>query len=493
MALGPERDAIEDAFRLLFASLDLQFRSSYSLLYNPPRSQESIGGALYPFTEDPSLTWRFRGRDWARWRDVKTKSPPLEGEPGFVKNPIYRKKMNHERGLDGLRGVRKILDESANREALELEAQQVHPAEYQVILGCLLHDSDGHNITKGRKPLEEFIKEERLRVLCYDFPGVSFIARKPQSRIGSSVDEDGGPKLLDDGSAYSFILKFAPSPWSNRDTFEQFPPLEMTLKVDTFSGKAQDPKLVAVYSESMVDLLMPSQNCDLRFLRRVNVPLSLGISRLDPAGGGVTEKEMARFMNESNLNPAGDDKLRASPQIKVLIPPFMMQLPPSSPTQEIDYIFTGMEFRSELQFDWNGFCMHHTVVEGGISGGRKTEVRLVCKPVPGTGGRQELNKEEEEEEFVGLETDKEAEELKSQMLKFGTLESGMPGVDEIGPEVDSETLQEPENQQSHELGASAAVSDTTFSSFVESTMELVESLEKRLLDSTSRGRGVLRA
>lgn len=490
MALGPERGAIEDAFRLLFTSLDLQFRSSYSLLYNPPPSQESTKGALYPFTEDPSLTWRFRGRDWARWRDVKTKPSPPGGEPGLLQDSTHIK-MKHERSLDGLRGVRKILDESANREALELEAQQVHPAEYQVILGCLLHDSDGHNMTTGRKPLEEFIKEERPRVLCHDFPGVSFIARKPQSRMKSSVDSTGEPKLLDNGAAYSFVLKFAPSPWSNRDTFELFPPLEMTLTVDTFSGETQDPKLVAVYSESIVDLLMPSQKCDLRFLRRVNVPLNLGISGLDPDGGGITKKEMARFMNESNLNPAGNDKLRASPQIKVLIPPFMMQLPPFSPTQEIDYIFTGMEFRSELQFDWKGFCMHHTVVEGGISGGRKTEVRLVCKPVPGTGGRQELNKEEEEE-FVGLETDKE-EELKSQMLKFGALESGMLGLDEMGPEVDFETLQEPGNQQAHELGAPAGVSDTTFSSFVENTMELVESLEKCLSDSTRKGRGVLRA
>lgn len=469
MALGPERDTIEDARRLLFTSLDLQFRSSYSLLYNSPRDQEITKGALYPFTEDPSLPWRFRGREWARWRDVKRK-PPL---PETAKNPepvqeapIFIK-MQDERSLDGLAEVREILDERAKLEALELEARHVHPVEYQVVLGCLLHDSDGHNMMEGPQVLEKFIKEERPRVLCHDFPGVSFIGQMPRSRIKPALDMFERPKLLEDGAAYSFILKFAPSPWFNRDTFELFPPLEMTLMVDAFSGEAQTPKLVAVHSESVADILMPSRNCDLRFLRRVNVPLNLGISGLELASGGVTEEEMARFMNESNLNPAGDEKLCASPRIKVSIPPFMMKRSPSSPTEEIDYIFTGMEFRRELKFDWEGFCMHHTVVEGGISGGRKTEVKLICKAALETGV---------------LEVNREAENS-----GYGALKSQVPGV---GPE----TFQELENQQSqtHELGPPAGVSDTIFSSFVKSTMKLVDLLEERLSGSTGSGRGVLR-
>lgn len=457
---------------MLFTSLDLQFRSSYSLLYNSPRGQESTKGALYPFIEDPSLPWRFRGRDWARWRDVKNKLLPSGAAPGPApgQEDSTLIKMQDDRSLDGLEEVRKILDESADLEALELEGQQVHPVEYQVVLGCLLHDSGGHNMIKGPQTLEKFIKEERLRVLCHDFPGVSFIARMPHGRTRPPLGGAGQPKLLEGGAAYSFILKFAPSPWSNPDTFELFPPLEMTLMVDAFSGEAQDPRLVAVHSESVADLLMPSRNCDLRFLRRVSVPLNLGVSVLDLAGGGITEEEMARFINESNLNPSGNDKLRASPQIKVSIPPFMMQRSPSSPTEEIDYIFTGMEFRRELKFDWEGLYMHHTVVEGGISGGKKTEVKLICKAVPKV-GELEVNRGEESE---------------SGALK--------PGVSGIEPEADLETFQELENQQSQTIdpGTLAGVSDTVFSSFVKSTMKLVESLEGRLSDSTRSGKGVLR-
>lgn len=458
---------------MLFTSLDLQFRSSYSLLYNSPRGQESTKGALYPFTEDPSLPWRFRGRDWARWRDAKNKLLPSGAAPGPAPGQEDSTiiKMQDDRSLDGFGEVRKILDESADLEALELEGQQVHPVEYQVALGCLLHDSDGYNMIKGPQALEKFIKEERLRVLCHDFPGVSFIARMPRGRTEPPLDRIGQPKLLEDGAAYSFILKFAPSPWSNPDTFELFPPLEMTLMVNAFSGEAQNPRLVAVHSESVADLLMPSRNCDLRFLRRVSVPLNLGISVLDLAGGGgITEKEMARFINESNLNPSSNNKLRASPQIKVSIPPFMMQRSPSSPTAEIDYMFTGMEFRRELKFDWEGFYMHHTVVEGGISGGKKTEVKLICKAVPKVGGL-EVNRGEEPES--------------------GALESGVSGIE---LEADPETPQGLGNQQlqTHDSGTPAGVSDTVFSSFVKSTMKLVGSLERRLSDSTRSGRGVLR-
>lgn len=488
VALGPERDVIDDACRLLFTSLDLQFRSSYSLLYNSPRGQESTKGALYPFTEDPSLPWRFRGRDWARWRDVGKKAPPPGTEFGLAldREDSILIKMKDERSLDGLGEVRKILDESANLEVLELEAQQVYPAEYQVVLGCLLHDSDGHNMLGGPQVLEEFIKEERPRVLCHDFPGVSFIAQTPHNRIKPLSDKIGQPKLLEGGAAYSFILKFAPSPRSNRYNFELFPPLEMTLVVDPISGEAQHPKLVAVHSESVADLLMPSRNCDLRFLRRINVPLNIGISGPElAAGGGITENEMARFLSESNLNPASSDRLRASPLIKVSIPSFMMR-PPPLPTGEIDYIFTGMEFRRELQFDWEGLCMHHTVVEGGISGGRRTEVKLVCQATPSAEKRQNENKE-------ALEVDKEVEESGLDISAFETLKSGS---DEVEPKADPGTLQaqEVENQRSkkQDLGTPAEVSDTTFSSFVESTMKLVESLERRLSDSTSKGRGFLR-
>lgn len=499
VALGPTRHAIEDVRRLLFTSLDLQFQSSYSLLYNAPRGREEPEGALYPFTEDSSLPWRFRGRNWGRWRDVRRKIPePSMTEP----NPLLDQgasgatRMKDEKSWDGLGEVRKILDESANQRMAGLEEQQVPAAEYQVILGCLLHDSDGHSVSKGPKFLKEFIKEEKPKVLSQDFPGVSFIAQMPHSRIGTPLSDEYQTKPLGDEVSYSFTLKFAPSPWTIQDTFEYFPPLEMTLMVDPHTGEAGNPNLVAVLSESIADFLLPSQSCDLRFLRRVKVPLSLGSPGV--TAEGVTKEEVARFMGESNLNPISGDKLRASPQIKVSIPPQMMEHCPNAPTGEVDYIFTGMEFRRELKYDWVGHSLHYSVVEGGVSGGRKPEVKLVCRTTPrvekqlkevkGMGREIEELKMDKEAEDVGL-SGPQFETPKSQVSEseFETLNSST--LDRETSEAQELERYGPEMRESE---TPAEVYDTAFSSFVDSTMELVRSLEERLSDSISGGKGVLR-
>lgn len=482
MTLGPERHAIHDARRLIFASLDMQPRSSYSLLYSAPCEGESTKGALYPFAEDQSLSWRFRGKDWARWRDVKTKMdmfPPVESESLHAEGDRSTIITKGEGNLDGLEGIRRILDESATAQTMETEGDRVPPAEYQAILGCIIHGSDGQIISKGQESLERFVKEERPRVLSNDFPGVSFIAQAPTIRGKSPDTYKNSPKLLEDRIAYSFTLRFAPSPWSSPGSFEHYPPLEMTLEIDSASGEALNPKLVAVHSESVADLLIPSRNCDLRFLRRVDVPLALGINGQQLAVGGVTKEDMERFFEQSNLNPADDGRLRASPQIIVSIPPWMMQRAPSLPTTGIVYMFTGMEFRRELYFDWEGVRLHHTAVEGGISGGRKTEVKLVCKVNPKA-------------------KKKRLEAVRSYIepgVEMGDLEAVDAKVHERGLH-DVET-QEAEAQgigaldaKEKEAGALERVSDTAFLSFVGSAMSLVRSLDKRLADSV--GRGVLR-
>lgn len=511
MALGPSRYTIEDARRLLFTSLDLQFRSSYSLLYNAPRDQGKMEGALYPFAEDPSLSWRFRGRDWGRWRDIKRKTlDPSEAEwKPLGQEYLSTIKMEDKRGLDGFGEVRKILDESASLGTVDQEEQRAPPAEYHAILGCLLHDSNGSKFPKGPQVLEEFIKEKRPKVLSQDFPGVPFIAQMPHSRVGPPLSDLRQAEVLGNGVTYSFILRFAPSPWSNRDTFEHFPPLEMALMVDPHSGEAMDPDLIAVHSESVADFLLPSQNCDLRFIRRVDVPLSLNASGQEAAAGGVTKEEMARFINESNLNlnPTGGDKLRASPQIKVSIPPWMMQHSPSSPTKEVDYIFAGMEFRRELKFDWDGFYMNYTVVEGGVSGGRKTEVKLICKTTSKATKKSKGTKVIEEKikgqrackgvkgvkESGEEESGEESEELGFRASNSEASESKFESQ-AMGYEVLNSEVSEEQEFGRYELGTPAfeAPAEENFSSFANSAMELVKSLEKRLLGSLSGDRRILK-
>lgn len=502
MALGPERHAIDDARRLLYSALNMQIRSNYSLLYNSHSDQESPKGALYKFSEDPSLPWVFRGRDWARWRIVRTKPNPAaqEAEPNPDEAERGTIKMKGERSLGPLENIRQILDQSP---IAEVAIGERPPAEYQAILGCILHDSEGNSVPQSPQTLEEFIKDERPRVLSNEFPGVSFIAQAPVSRKDPMCAyRDDSAKLLDEDIAYSFSVRFAASPWSLPATFDQYPILELTLPIDRYTGNILQPTLIARHSESVADMLMPNRQCDLRFLRHVDVPLAMGTGD-EHTVGGVTVEELERFKENSNLDLSGKSKLRVVPTLKASVPQWMMQHMPDLPTTDVDYLFVGMEFRRELNFDWHGLQLRHTVIEGGASGGKRTEVKLICNGPLETEGVLEVKTDEEilqtqEEVEKNMEREVEVKELVAEKAKWeeeeiGSNEEVVPEGNEVGLAAEVAELDGQAEEVETEISrTSTEVPDSSFAEFVKGTMSLVKSLESRITRSTRDGKGILR-
>lgn len=504
MALGPERHAIDDARRLLYSALNIQLRSIYSLLYNSPSDQESPKGALYKFSEDPSLPWVFRGRDWARWRIVRTKPNPAtqEVEPKPDEAEQGTIKMKGERSLGPLENIRQILDQSP---IAEVAVDECPPAEYQAILGCILHDSEGRSVPQSPQTLEEFIKDERPRVLSNEFPGVSFIAQAPVSRKDlKRAYKDDSAKLLDEDIAYSFSIRFAASPWSIPATFDQYPILELTLPIDRYTGNILQPTLIARHSESVADMLMPNRQCDLRFLRRVDVPLAMGTGD-EQTVGGVTLEEMQRFKENSNLDLSGKSKLRVIPKLKVSVPQWMMQHFPDLPTTDVDYLFVSMEFRRELNFDWHGLQLRHTVIEGGASGGKRTEVKLICHGPSKTGGILEVRTNDEilqtqEEVERNMKREVEVKELVAEKAKWeeeeiGSNEEVVPESNEVDLAAEVAQLDgqaEAEEAETEISQTPTEVPESSFAEFMKGTMSLVKSLESRITRSTRDGKGILR-
>lgn len=504
MALGPERHAIDDARRLLYSALNMQVRSIYSLLYNSPSDQESPKGALYKFSEDPSLPWVFRGRDWARWRVVRTKPNPAaqEVEPNSDEAERGTIGMKGERSLGSIENIRHILDQSSITEATVGERPA---AEYQAILGCILHDSEGNSVPQSPQTLEEFIKDERPRILSNEFPGVSFIAQAPVSRKDPMrAYRDDSAKLLDEDIAYSFSIRFAASPWSLPATFDQYPILELTLPIDRYTSDILQPTLIARHSESVADMLMPNRQCDIRFLRRVDVPLAMGTGD-ERTVGGVTIEEIERFKENSNLGLSGKSKLRVAPTLKATVPKWMMQHVPDLPTSDVEYLFVSMEFRRELNFDWHGLQLRHTVIEGGASGGKRTEVKLICKGPSETEGvlkvrtdREILQTQEEVEKDIEREVEvKElvAEKEKWEEEEIGSNEEIVPESNEVDLAAVVAELDGQAKAEDAESGISRTpteVPDSSFAEFAKATMSLVRSLESRITRSTRDGKGILR-
>ena len=394
----------------------------------------------------------------------------------------------------GFKEVRQLLDMPVGEQST-VPGGAITSTEYEAVLGYLLHDSSNSEALSKPQGLRDFIKDERLRVLCNDFPGLTSLTQNLTPITDSGDSAEGAQSLLtqnlapiadsgdsakdaqssltqnltpiaDSGDApedapedaqnppsgpkstppyQSCILKFLPSPWSLPDTFEQYPPLELKMDLNQESGEPQPFAMTAVHSDTTADILFPNASCDVRFRRRTTVPLDLPTNTTAQTagggggGGGVSERELERFLNESSLNPLLHAEIRASPHISVSLPNWMIldpkpTLPPIPPeegqgqgqeqdtdksteivqkakgkkekgrqkpkkvtkeateeeeekvTKDVDYIFAGLEYRRDVNFLWKGITLKQTLVQGGVTGGRKTETKLVWEPRQQQGG-----------------------------------------------------------------------------------------------------------
>src|SRR5438445_2424767 len=174
----------------MFDSHELRFRTSFSLVidssFSPgAESSDNLRGSLYRIAQDQALTWLMRGRDWSRWRSVKTKNPvthemspsqqkiaalikqwapPLDKKPEFV-DPDERLKLNLDEIniVKGMEMVKTLLDSSG---AVE-EQQHSHllpQPEYTATLGFLMHNSTLQPAKASS--LAEVLKEDPERVFC---------------------------------------------------------------------------------------------------------------------------------------------------------------------------------------------------------------------------------------------------------------------------------------------------------------------------------------
>ncbi|KAF8543983.1 mitochondrial inner-membrane-bound regulator-domain-containing protein [Trichophaea hybrida] len=379
--LGPEKTRMDDARRLLLSSIDLRLRSKESLLFNPPMDN-ARKGALFPFSEGSALPWTFRNHNWGRWKLITPK--PLQGisRPKFAMDTF-----NIIRRLDGGRGsletVREALDQMGGNIPQDLRERGL-ATEYEAIIGHLLYNinTDDYNIRADHYELDmpSFIQKfhDKPRIICNAFPGIPVFSQDPIRRSNFEIP---APSLQGASSKEYFQLRFLPSPWSNPTSFERYPPVRMTVEIDSIKGTPHTPRIFALGSECNADVLLPRLPCDLRFVRRDETLLNV----LDNTEqGGVHAGEWARFMEESHLNPSQDLKLRASPKIQIHIPPWMVLpsawTPTASVAAPIDYTFTGMEYRRVVSLEEKGYLLSRTVVEGGVSGGRRTEVKLQYVP-----------------------------------------------------------------------------------------------------------------
>lgn len=407
---GP-RDIL-DAKRLLFNSTDLHFRQMYSLL-GETKLTSPLTGALYPVTEDQTLPWMYRGREWCRWRSIRT---PRSKTMGSIEDDllptISTPLLNPARGDKvGYNDIRSLLDSfSANTStspgytdntakevdtsaaAEESGAPYTTPTPphippgaeiqttYRAVLGQILHSSPTLPKTREPKSLSDLFASNPSHVLCNSVPKVlDFLSTL--NPVTYKYD-------------FKILLKFSPSPWKHPKNFELLPPVEMELQIKPDTNELQALKVAAVESHSIVDVLMPRNACDLRFVKRT-------LARVE----GKT-KQVKNYIKTAKLDVLGEDRLEAGEMLEFDIPKWMVKdADKIAPVYEgpdakdeysgsafstaheytdpletvpVNYFFTGLETRSSTTFDFDGSVLVYTKIEAGASGGSYDEVVLEC-------------------------------------------------------------------------------------------------------------------
>jgi len=160
-----------------------------------------------------------------------------------------------------------------------------------------------------------------------------------------------------------FLIKFAPSPWSNPDNFETLPTVEVEIGIDPYTGNLSTPRIHAISSHATADVLMPDAASDVRYVRRVNVPLDASTPEVD------------EFMKRSNLDLFRSDVLRPAAQATFKIPGWLAGDNENDTVQK-EYIYTHLEYKSGVQFDWQGLPLWFTDIESGSTGGKRSEVMI---------------------------------------------------------------------------------------------------------------------
>ncbi|KAL6713273.1 hypothetical protein ACLMJK_008738 [Lecanora helva] len=211
------------------------------------------------------------------------------------------------------------------------------------------------------------------------------------------------------------LIRLTPSPSTTNSSFPTalatlLPDLEIRIFFDhvTHTSSIRDVRLVR---RKELDLLLPSNTMDLRFIRR-----SCVYSRkrgLDPA--------IASFIESSNLDIWGTGRLKTPNSLLISIPPHSLGPLPAGVSADgvenepVEYTFASLEHNSELGVPFrqpgSWADLTYTCIEGGRIGGRRDELgmkqpREPSKAIHTASGENavatDINEKDEEENLEDL-------------------------------------------------------------------------------------------
>ncbi|KAI9790337.1 MAG: hypothetical protein M1835_001011 [Candelina submexicana] len=392
--LGPSTSDAEDARRLFLASITSPMKNQPPITWDAEAREGS--GALCPPTAKLDLSWKDRQKTGSRWAFPSTprSSEGPEGEEPAKTMPTLiapssrvfqrvnddlfkepqndftavrlrpdQKKRNELQASSTLDFSSLSADPSTtNRSTCNEESRQVCSA----LLGQILHEAQDD--ASARPVNAEGVSKLLNRTMSTSISGALLVLKfLPLRRISESLH-----------------LRLLPSPWTSLGIggMEAFPEMEIRVALRGKDKRCFLQRVSAILGSEASDVMLPEKRADLRFRKDVTLDL-MNVHE---------DKAIADFLAESHLDTLGTGQLRAPANLKLHVPRWIVRdngikfsntITTKNGIEEVemDYLFSGLEYRHSVIIEWERYELEYTTIEAGKLGGRRTELRLINEPL----------------------------------------------------------------------------------------------------------------
>lgn len=365
--LGPDDDDLQDARRMISQILLIKPAKERRLLMSTAIRQNR--DILVPIDVGTSLPLTERAQHWSRWCSRSTRQVDLmkqrEGAPvllNTLENPLNRKAITSSLGEFF----------AAPTDSYEVSEstryQWVSNISYwdSVFLGQVLFPTSAFKGAGKKDPgLQPKLAKSRRE----------FVSLVPG--LVRSLENLGLETIDPTTWAEEFLLiRLIPSIKDDLPVpFEVLPDLEIRIFFDQ-ENQTTSIRDVRLVRRNELDLLLPENTMDIRFVRRACVYSRKG--NLDNA--------IETFIQNSNLDIWGFSRLRTPSTLSLRIPPHSLgpiadgRSSAAIDGEPVEYTFASLEHRSEIGVPFRqegSFAdLTYTSIEAGKMGGRRDELGL---------------------------------------------------------------------------------------------------------------------
>lgn len=393
--LGPQKDDLENVQRLLSQNFEASPLMRSFVIWE--RDRHFIRAKASPVEVGKGLPLVERGTQWSRWRTEIKKGVDDsydDVEPkqhGDVLRTIASKTDPKQQHTVSTSAYQLLLDDIRFLNTLIVSPSYSNSfwekhliRETAAVFGQVIYPSASINkfrqeVTKGRSRFGGPTLQNQLqsrRSFYSNFPGMRwFLFSRPKPWFKGIC--------LEESSREDLRIRLTPSQPKRMHEGKEtiFPDLELRLTIDVEKKEAKLDSVRLIVDQGHVDLLLPEEITDVRFLTECYIP-----------GGCQIDPQISNFVNAGNLSDLSvfkQDRLDTPATLRVSIPTYATRSRSTSASKIYNFnVDTGPDVPVEYTFaNWahRSYCtniadkpeLEFAVIKAGQTGGRRNEVRVV--------------------------------------------------------------------------------------------------------------------